>query len=42
LRSKVRPVSHLEDGGRKLIHQQSNQGADGKEDVLMELILTKK
>jgi len=37
-----RTVSHLEDGGRKLIHQQFNQGTDGKEHVLMELILTKK
>jgi hypothetical protein len=37
-----RTVSHLEDGGRKLIHQQFNQGPDGKEHVLMELILTKK
>jgi hypothetical protein len=37
-----RTVSHLEDGGRKLIHQQFNQGADGKEHLLMELILTRK
>ncbi|HEX8114869.1 MAG TPA: DUF1579 family protein [Kofleriaceae bacterium] len=37
-----RTVSHLEDGGRKLIHQQFNQGADGKEHLLMELILVKK
>ena len=37
-----RTVSHLEDGGRKLIHQQFNQGPDGKEHVLMELVLTKK
>jgi hypothetical protein len=37
-----RTLSHLEDGGRKLIHQQFNQGADGKEHLLMELILVKK
>jgi hypothetical protein len=37
-----RTVSHLEDTGRKLIHQQFNQGADGKEHLLMELILVKK
>jgi len=37
-----RTVSHLEDGGRKLIHQQFNQGADGKEHLLMELILVRK
>lgn len=37
-----RTVSHLEDSGRKLIHQQFNQGADGKEHLLMELILVKK
>jgi hypothetical protein len=37
-----RTVSQLEDGGRKLIHQQFNQGADGKEHLLMELILVRK
>jgi hypothetical protein len=37
-----RTVSQLEDGGRKLIHPQFNQGADGKERLLMELILVKK
>ena len=37
-----RTVSHLENGGQKLIHQQFNQGADGKEKLLMELILTRK
>jgi hypothetical protein len=37
-----RTVSFLEDGGKKLIHRQYNMGADGKEHVLMELILTKK
>jgi hypothetical protein len=37
-----RTVTHLEDGGRKLVHQQFNQGADGKEHLLMELLLTRK
>jgi len=37
-----RTVSHLEDNGRKLIHQQFNADATGKERLLMELILTKK
>lgn len=37
-----RTQSHLEEGDRKLIHQQFNKGADGKERLLMELILTRK
>lgn len=37
-----RTMSHLEDEGRKLIHQQFNQDATGKEHLLMELILTRK
>ena len=37
-----RTVSFLEDGGRRLIHRQFNAGPDGKEHVLMELILTRK
>jgi hypothetical protein len=37
-----RTVSHLEDGGNKLIHQQFHQDAGGKEKLLMELILTRK
>jgi len=37
-----RTQSHLEEEGRKLIHQQFNKGADGKERLLMELILTRK
>jgi hypothetical protein len=37
-----RTVSYLEDNGNRLIHRQYNTGADGKEKVLMELILTKK
>ena len=39
---KSRTVSHLEDGGKKLIHQQFNQDAAGKEKLLMELIMTRK
>lgn len=37
-----RTLSHLEDNGRKLIHQQFNADATGKEKLLMELILTRK
>jgi hypothetical protein len=37
-----RTVSHLEDGGRRLIHQQFNQDAEGKERLLMELIMKRK
>ena len=37
-----RTVSHLEDSGNKLIHQQFNQDPAGKEKLLMELILTRK
>jgi hypothetical protein len=37
-----RTVSTLEDEGRRLIHRQYNAGPDGKEHVLMELILTRK
>jgi hypothetical protein len=37
-----RTVSFLEDEGRRLIHRQYNVGPDGKEHVLMELILTRK
>src|ERR1043166_1579522 len=39
---KSRTVSHLEDGGKKLIHQQFNQDPSGKEKLLMELIMTRK
>ncbi len=37
-----RTVTHLEDDGRRLIHQQFNQGSDGKERLLMELIMKRK
>jgi hypothetical protein len=37
-----RTVSHLEDNARKLVHQQYNQDASGKERLLMELILVRK
>jgi hypothetical protein len=36
-------ISHLEDGGRKLIHRQfSVGGGEGKDRLVMELILTRK
>ena len=35
-------ISHLEDGGRKLIHRQYSIGGDGKDRLVMELILTRK
>jgi hypothetical protein len=37
-----RTVSVLEEGGRRLVHRQFNQGTDAKEHLLMELILTRK
>ena len=37
-----RTETHLEEGGRQLIHQQFNQGTDGKERLLMELIMERK
>ena len=37
-----RTETHLEDGGRKLVHQQFTTDKDGKERVLLELILTRK
>lgn len=35
-------ISHLEDGGRKLIHRQYSVGGDGNDRLVMELILTRK
>jgi hypothetical protein len=35
-------ISHLEDGGRKLIHRQYSVGGDAKDRLVMELILTRK
>ncbi len=37
-----RTVTHLEDDGRKLVHRQYTAGADGKERVVMELLMTRK
>jgi hypothetical protein len=35
-------ISHLEDGGRKLIHRQYSVSGDGNDRLVMELILTRK
>ena len=35
-------ISHLEDGGSKLIHRQYSVSGDGKDRLVMELILTRK
>ena len=35
-------ISHLEDGGRKLIHRQYSVGGDARDRLVMELILTRK
>ncbi len=37
-----RTISRIEDGNRKIIHHQYTTGADGKERVIMELIMTRK
>ena len=37
-----RTVSRIEDGGRKIVHRQFNAGPDGKERLIMELIMTRK
>jgi hypothetical protein len=37
-----RTVSRIEDDGRKIVHRQFNTGADGKERLIMELIMTRK
>jgi hypothetical protein len=37
-----RTVSRIEDDGRKIVHRQFNAGADGKERLIMELIMTRK
>jgi Protein of unknown function (DUF1579) len=36
-----RTVTRLEDNGRRIVHRQYNTGADGKERLLMELVLTR-
>ena len=37
-----RTVTHLEDDGRKIVHRQYTTGQDGKERLVMELVLTRK
>ncbi len=37
-----RTVSRIEDDGRKIVHRQYNAGSDGKERLMMELIMTRK
>jgi hypothetical protein len=37
-----RTVSRIEDDGRKIVHRQFNAGSDGKERLIMELIMTRK
>jgi Protein of unknown function (DUF1579) len=37
-----RTVTHLEDDGRKLVHRQYTAGPDGKERLVMELLMTRK
>ncbi|HJT77341.1 MAG TPA: DUF1579 family protein [Gemmataceae bacterium] len=41
-RRHSRTVTRLEDGGRKIVHRQYAVGADGKERLMMELVLTRK
>ena len=35
-----RTVTHLEDGGKKIVHRQFSAGSDGKERLVMELVMT--
>jgi hypothetical protein len=37
-----RTVSRIEDDGRKIVHRQFNAAPDGKERLIMELIMTRK
>jgi hypothetical protein len=37
-----RTVTRLVDGGRRIVHRQYTQGPDGKERLVMELVLTRK
>ena len=39
---RSRTVTHLEDEGRKIVHRQYNPGPDGKERLMMELVMTRK
>ncbi len=38
---KSHTIAQLEEGGRKLVHRQYNPGPDGKEFVIMELMMTR-
>ncbi|HEV3084403.1 MAG TPA: DUF1579 family protein [Gemmataceae bacterium] len=40
--ARTRTVTRLEDDGRKLVHRQYLIGAEGKERLMMELLMTKK
>jgi hypothetical protein len=35
-----RTVTHLEDGGKKIVHRQFSAGSEGKERLVMELVMT--
>jgi hypothetical protein len=39
---RSRTVTRLEEDGRKIIHRQYNRGPDGKERLIMELLMTRK
>jgi hypothetical protein len=39
---RSRTVTRLEDDGRRIVHRQYNAGPDGKERLIMELVLTRK
>jgi hypothetical protein len=39
---RSRTVTRLEEDGRKIVHRQYNPGPDGKERLLMELLMTRK
>ncbi|HEX5272194.1 MAG TPA: DUF1579 family protein [Gemmataceae bacterium] len=39
---RSRTVTRLEDDGRKIVHRQFTEGRDGKERLVMELVLTRK
>ena len=39
---KSRTIARLEDGGKRLVHRQYIPGADGKEFVIMELLMTRR
>jgi hypothetical protein len=41
-RPRSRTSTHLEDGGRRLIHKQFVPDADGKERLIMELLMTRR